>query len=233
MEQRANKPVRSGEQLKKSRRTHALLRSAVQLVFFIAMPGAFYAGFAGITSIFGNISSGEPIELNGFVWTLILVAAFTMLFGRFFCGYICAFGSFGDFVHWLSGLIQTRLFKRKKQFELPEKATKVLRILKYLNLAFIVIFVALGLYAKLRGANAWDVFSQLTSLSFRFDGLSVGILLFAAVVVLMAIKERGFCQFLCPLGAFFALLPMMLPPGFARAVLLPLKLPMLNVPPAT
>lgn len=209
MEQNSKKTVRSGEQLKKSRRTHALVRAAVQLVFFIAMPGAFYAGFAGIKSIFGSISAGTPIEMNGFIWALVLVAAFTILFGRFFCGYICAFGSFGDFIHWISGLVQIKLFKRKKQFELPEKASKFLRILKYLNLAFIVIFVALGLYSKLRGANAWDVFSQLTSLSFRFDGLTVGIILFVAVIALMAIKERGFCQFLCPLGAFFALLPML------------------------
>ena len=203
------KPILSGEQLSKNKRSHALVRAVIQIVFFIAMPAAFVAGMGGIKSIFENISAGSPIELNSFIWALILVAAFTVVFGRFFCGYICAFGSFGDFIHWLSGLVQTKLFKREKQFELPAKASKILRLLKYLNLAFIVIFVSLGLYSKLRGANVWDVFSQLTSLSFKLDGLTVGIILFIAVIVLMAVKERGFCQFLCPLGAFFALLPML------------------------
>lgn len=203
------RPTLSAEQLKRNRRMHGVLRACIQFFFFIAMPAAFAAGFSGIKSIFENIASGSPIEMNGFIWALILVVAFTIVFSRFFCGYICAFGSFGDLVHWLSGLVQTKLFKRKKQFELPEKASKFLRVLKYVNLAFIVIFVALGLYAKLRGANVWDVFSQLASLSFRFDGLTVGIILFIAVIALMAVKERGFCRFLCPLGALFALLPML------------------------
>lgn len=209
MERKASIPIRSGEQLKRSRRDHALVRAAVQLAFFIAMPSAFYAGFAGLKSIFESIRAGSAIETDGFLWALILTCAFTIVFGRFFCGYICAFGSFGDLIHLLSGLIQTKLFKRKKQFELPEKAAKPLRILKYLNLAFIVVFTGFGLYSKLRGASVWDVFSQITALSFALGGMSVGIVLFAAVIVLMAVKERGFCQFLCPLGALFALLPML------------------------
>ncbi|MBR5949686.1 MAG: 4Fe-4S binding protein [Clostridia bacterium] len=203
------KPTLSGEQLKRNKREHMALRAAIQFFFFIAMPGAFVAGFNGIKSIFESIHSGAPIEMNSFIWALILVSAFTVVFSRFFCGYICAFGSFGDFIHWLSGIIQKKLFKREKQFELPEKASKILRLLKYLNLAFIVIFVFFGLYSKLRGTNAWDVFSIFSSLSFKLGGLTVGIILFIAVIVLMAIKERGFCQFLCPLGAFFSLLPML------------------------
>ena len=193
MERKASIPVRSGEQLKRSRRDHALVRAAVQLAFFIAMPSAFYAGFAGLKSIIESIRAGSAIETDGFLWALILTCAFTIVFGRFFCGYICAFGSFGDLIHLLSGLIQTKLFKRKKQFELPEKASKPLRILKYLNLAFIVVFAGFGLYAKLRGASVWDVFSQITALSFSLGGMSAGIVLFAVVIALMAVKAETPC----------------------------------------
>ena len=198
----------SAEELKKKRRTHLIVRTVIRVIFFIAMPGAFAAGFAGIKLIFRNVAEGSPIEMNAFLWTLILLTAFTIVFGRFFCGYACAFGSLGDFVHWVSGVIQTKVFKRKKPFEIPSKASRILRNLKYLNLAFIVFFISFSIYSKLRGTSPWDAFSQITSLSFNFDsGNTVGIVLFAAVVILMAVEPRGFCMYLCPLGAFFALLP--------------------------
>lgn len=198
----------SAEALKKKRRTHTIVRTAVRAIFFIAMPGAFAAGFTGIKLIFQNVASGSPIEMNAFTWTLILLTAFTIVFGRFFCGYACAFGSLGDFVSWVSGLAQTKLFKRKKPFRIPQKASRLLRNLKYLNLAFIVLFISFSIYSKLRGTSPWDVFSQLTSLSFNLGaGNTVGIVLFAAAAALMAVEPRGFCMYLCPLGAFFALLP--------------------------
>ena len=38
-------------------------------------------------------------------------------------------------------------------------------------------------------------------------GYTIAIVLLIAIVVGMAVKERFFCQFLCPMGAIFALLP--------------------------
>ena len=198
----------SAEALKKKRRKHTIVRTAIRVVFFIAMPGAFAAGFTGIKLIFQNVASGSPIEMNAFTWTLILLTAFTIVFGRFFCGYACAFGSFGDFVNWVSSIVQTKLFKRKKPVAIPQTASRLFRNLKYLNLAFIVLFISFSIYSSLKGTSPWDVFSQFTSLSFNFGSINtVGIVLFAAVVVLMAFEPRGFCMYLCPLGAFFALLP--------------------------
>lgn len=42
------------------------------------------------------------------------------------------------------------------------------------------------------------------------DGIAIGAFIsLGLVVVLMALKERAFCQFLCPLGALFALMPVL------------------------
>ena len=205
--EKQNEALMTAETLGRKRRAHTIARTVIRVLFFIAMPGAFAAGFAGVKLIFSNIAEGSPLEFGAFTWTLIALSAFTIVFGRFFCGYACAFGSFGDFSYWVSGLAQTKLFKRKKQFSLPEKVSRPLRSIKYLNLAVIVLLIVLSVYPRLKGTSPWDVFSKLTALNFDLGTNAVGIALFALCVALMAAEPRGFCMYLCPLGALFALLP--------------------------
>ena len=208
-------PLTAAQARNKRIRVRARLRAAIQLVFFITMPGAFVAGFSGVKYLFQWIGTGEVLQINSFTKALIGLAIFTILFGRYFCGYVCAFGGLGDFVYWLSGLVQKKVFHRRKPFSLPEKAVRWLQKLKYLNLAFIVIFCALGLYGGLSGASAWDVFSRLTALQAVPDGYFWGILSLIVVIIGMAVQERFFCQFLCPMGAVFSILPV-LPWGMLR-----------------
>ena len=72
--------------------------------------------------IFLHIGAGEVLTADSFTLSLLGLCGFTLLFDRFFCGYACAFGSLGDAVWALSGLIQKKLFHRKKQLRLPERA---------------------------------------------------------------------------------------------------------------
>ncbi len=186
-----------------------IIRAVIQLFFFITMPGAFVAGFTGVKHIFQWIGAGEMLEMNSFVRVLIGLALFTILFGRFFCGYICAFGSLGDLVYGVSGLVQKHIFHRKKQISLPTKALPWLQKLKYILLALIVVLCTLGLYQKLTGTSPWDVFSRLTALQGIPEGYFWGTLVFVLILLGMAVQERFFCQFLCPMGAVFSLLPIL------------------------
>lgn len=198
--------------MNKSRiKRNALLRAAIQALFFFAMPGAFVAGFSGVKSIFQHISAGSVLELDSFAASLIGLSVFTIIFGRFFCGFACAFGTFGDLIYWLSGMIQKKLFRRKKQYSLPERVTPWAQKIKFILLALIVILCATGIYNKMNGWNwnPWSVFSFLTAFRFDQSGYLIGTLLLIAIIVGMAVKERFFCQFLCPMGAVFALLPQM------------------------
>ena len=190
-------------------RNRTWTRAAVQALFFVSMPGAFVAGFNGIKYIFRQMGSGGVLEINSFVLSLLGLSLFTILFGRFFCGYICAFGALGDFVYWISGLAQGKILKKKKQFSLPKKYVPILQKLKYLNLIFIVLMTALGLMNSLQGTSPWDVFSRITAFMPPADGYLIGIISLIAILVGMALQSRFFCQFLCPLGAFFAILPML------------------------
>ncbi len=209
METTNKKPLTAAQQRQRSLKHRAWLRAGVQALFFLAMPGAFVAGFNGVKQIFLRIGTGEVLALDSFALSLLGLCGFTILFGRFFCGYVCAFGSLGDFVYWLSGLVQKKIFHRKKQFQLPAKAVRWGQLVKYLILALIAGLCVAGLYGRLSGTDPWEVFSRLTALRLPPQGFGVGILLFVLILIGMALHPRFFCQFLCPMGAVFSLLPVL------------------------
>ena len=202
------KPLTAAQKRKRAQQRNALVRALIQAVFFVMMPGAFVAAFSGVKSIFLSISEGSVLELNSFVRALLGLSAFTVLFGRYFCGYACAFGALGDLVYRLSGLFQKKVLRRRKQIRIPAKYSPALQCVKYVLLAVIVSACALGVYTELNkyNWNPWSVFSFFAAGEFTLNGYVIGGILLAAIVVGMAFKERFFCQFLCPMGAVFALL---------------------------
>lgn len=84
---------------KQLKQIHTWLRAAIQLLYFIFIPSVYTAAFAGVKYIFTQIGAGGRIEFTSFVTVLILICLYTILFGRFFCGFACAFGTLGDAVH--------------------------------------------------------------------------------------------------------------------------------------
>ena len=203
------KPLTAAQKRQRTLQHRAWLRAGIQTFFFFAMPGAFVAGFNGVKQIFLKIGTGDPLSLDSFVLSLLGLCGFTILFGRFFCGYVCAFGSLGDFVYGLSGLVQKKLFHRKKQFRFPDQAVRIGQWIKYLVLVLLCGLCAAGLYGKLSGMDPWEVFSRLTALRLPSPDWAVGIVLFLLILVGMALHPRFFCQFLCPMGAVFSLLPIL------------------------
>ena len=209
--EKAAKPTLTPAQRKKRQaKRNAILRAAVQTVFFFSMPGAFVAGFSGAKSLARAIGAGQPLSWTGFTAALAVLCVFTILFGRFFCGYVCAFGSLGDLVWRLSGLVQTGLLRRKKRLRLPERFTPWGQKLKYVVLAGLLLLSALGLEGRVNSFSPWSVFSFFMALRFDLSGYWAGFAVLLLIVIGMAFKERFFCQFLCPMGAIFSLLP--LPP---------------------
>ena len=209
MQQTENKPQTAAQKRQQTQKYRVWLRAAIQAFFFLMTPGAFVAGFAGVRQLFLRIGAGEVLQLDSFMFSLIGLCGFTILFGRFFCGYVCAFGSLGDLVYGVSGLVQKKLFHCKKQFRLPDKIVLYGQKVKYLLLALIVALCAANVYDKLSGTSPWEVFSRLTALRLPPEGFGIGIALFGLILIGMAVQPRFFCQFLCPMGAVFALLPIL------------------------
>lgn len=86
---------------KERKKIHTWLRVLIQLLYFIFIPSVYTAAFAGVKYIFTQIGAGEKVAMTSFVTVLLVICLYTMVFGRFFCGFICAFGAFGDALHAL------------------------------------------------------------------------------------------------------------------------------------
>lgn len=84
-----------------------------------------------------------------------------------------------------------------------------LQKVKYIVLTLILLSCLTGVYGKLTGTSPWDVFSMLTARRLPNSTYLVGIILLLLIMVGMCTQERFFCQFLCPMGAVFALMPIL------------------------
>lgn len=80
---------------KDRKKLHTWLRALIQLLYFLFIPSIYTAAFAGVKYIFTQIGAGEKIAMTSFVTVLLVICLYTMVFGRFFCGFACAFGAFG------------------------------------------------------------------------------------------------------------------------------------------
>ena len=196
---------------KQLKQIHVWLRVAIQILYFIFIPSVYTAAFVGVKYIFTQIGAGEQIELTSFVTVLILICAYTILFGRFFCGFACAFGSLGDAVHALYKNIFKKM--KKKPYLIPDKWTNWLDKLKYVVLTGIVLMCFAGVYGKAKGTSPWDVFSMIRAGNFKLGGYIAGLVVLIVIIAGMCLEERFFCRNLCPMGAVFSLLPVL--PFFA------------------
>ena len=193
--------------MKKKQRKVRLIRAAIQLIFFIAAPSLFSTAFAGVKSIFLTIGGQQSVTWNSFLDITALLLIITILFGRHFCGYACAFGSLGDALYELTAFIRAKCFGKKKKHGYPEEWVHRLQKVKYVLLAFLLLSCITGFYSKLQGMSPWDVFSMLTTGRLPKSTYIVGTVLLILIMVGMCTQERFFCQFLCPMGAVFAIMP--------------------------
>ena len=185
---------------------HRALRYAVQALFFILAPGLFSAAFSGVKYIASQIGALSPVGLTSFVLLLIVVVGATVIMGRFFCGYACAFGFLGDLVYDATTALRHKIGIPDLTF--PEPLVKVLQLMKFAVLAAICALCFLASYSEVSSYSPWTAFAGIVAES--TEGIRAGAFaLLAAIVVLMALRKRAFCQFFCPMGAIFSILPML------------------------
>ena len=61
--------------------------------YFLFIPSVYTAAFAGVEIHLTQIGAGEKVAVTSFVTVLVVICIYTILFGRFFCGFACAFGT--------------------------------------------------------------------------------------------------------------------------------------------
>lgn len=195
--------------MKKRQRQARLIRAAIQLAAFVLAPSLFSTAFAGIKSIFTAMGKGESVTLNSFLQVTVSLLLVTFFFGRYFCGYFCAFGSLGDAVYEAVAFIRKKVFHKKKKLAFPVKIVPWLQKIKYLWLCVLLFCCYMGWTGWAQKASPWDVFSMVTAGRLPGKEYLAGVALLLLIMVGMAFQERFFCQFLCPMGAVFALTPVL------------------------
>ena len=211
---RAKAKGRSAAQKRlRAARLHRVLRLGIQVMFFVLAPGLFAAAFNGVKYLFTQIGALQAFEPTSFVFVLVALLAFTLVFGRFFCGYACAFGALGD---WMYVVVHGVLSKTPlRGARIPEPAMKVLSLVKYAVAAAIGVACVIGVWADVSGYSPWVAFAGFTSGS--LDGVRKGaFVLLGLCLVGMMLSERFFCRVLCPMGAVFALMPVLGFSSFTR-----------------
>ena len=190
----------------KNRKTlNRTVRWICQIIFFIFFPSAFTSAFSGIKYIFTQFGLRQAVEVSAFITVLISLCVYTIIFGRFFCGYACPFGTLGDFIREVYIFICKK--RKKKAVSINPKISKYLSFIKYIVLFVIVLLCFLGVYGNISGWSPWDVFSMITSGNIHFGKYILGVIILLAIMVGMVFADRFFCRFLCPMGAVFAILP--------------------------
>lgn len=154
-----------------------------------------YGGWSEIKALFTDLSYRFR-GISRSVALTISIGLVALLFGRFFCGFICPLGSLQDF----SGYIGKKMGIRARR--LPRGKIFKREILKY-PLLIILLVLSIGGWGSFIGAySPWTAYLNL------FMGLSIqiGSLILLGLVIGSLLLKRVFCRYLCPLGAFQSLL---------------------------
>lgn len=167
------------------------------------------------------VSLGTILTTHKFYWPLLwslLVIVLTIILGRFFCGWICPFGS----LHQFTGYLCHKKEKIAKKVEL-NKYRKLQNIKYYI----LVLFLTMAFFPISSGSlqtglldpiplvtrtfnliiiPVLDASSNITSLSLRYSAEAWVIFsVFLAAIILNKFIPRFYCRFICPLGALFAI----------------------------
>lgn len=183
-----------------------LFRIFVQLLFFILLPGLYTTAFAGIKTVYQGIMQNTFNFAQDFPSLIgaLSILPITLLFGRFFCGWMCAFGAISDWFY----LLGNKVFHIKYMMNL--QTDKTFKFIKYVILIFLVAIIwSFDLNFDI--VNPWNAFGVLATvtkvpdISYVLQYFAIGTFILLFILIGSLFVERFFCRYLCPFGAIFTL----------------------------
>lgn len=183
------------------------VRTILQILFFIWLPSLYIGAFAGLEEIITSIVKWNfsIADMWPYLLEFLAIIPVTILAGRFFCGWMCAFGALTDWIY--------KIFSRwtKNKVRLTRKADRILKGLKYVVLVVLLLLGWLAGTFSVSAMSPWDAFGMLFTLSpvpalgYVLQSLLPGFILLLTALTASAFIERFFCRYMCPMGAFFAM----------------------------
>lgn len=140
--------------------------------------------------------------------TVLVLSLSALLLGRAFCAWFCPLGLVGEWLHglrsrWLAG-----------EWTPPRWLDVVLRGQKFLVLAFLLFIVLIAVPGAALPGYFTSPYHQAADMkmgAFFFNLTLISGLCLGWVLLLTATFRQGFCRYLCPYGAWLALLGLLTP----------------------
>ena len=164
----------------------------VTLVVSVLYMGVYKSQLISVVNIFGTITGNLPVFSYSLAWYAfaIFTVVTTVLWGRLYCGRICAFGA-------LTQLIDAVVPKRF-QLEVPANVERYAGYVKYA-----ILFAAVGYYLATSEIAFYRYIEPFWL--FTFDATPVLWVMVGALLVASIFVRNLYCRFLCPLGAALGL----------------------------
>ena len=149
-------------------------------------------------AVVGQIAAGKTVYLP-FLLTALIPIILTLIFGRFYCGWICP----ATFIYELNDNLATWLRKAG----IPVGRRKLDFRIKYLVLLMgIIISAATGMIAF---ASIYPpaLLGREIYYAIALSGFGSGMVFFLLTLLFdLMVTRRGFCRYVCPGGALYSLL---------------------------
>ncbi|KNZ42765.1 4Fe-4S binding protein [Acetobacterium bakii] len=171
--------------------------------------------YGALESLYALLFTGSFIKkiYSGTVVILAVTVILAVLFRRSFCGLLCPFGALQE----VFAKIGQKIFK--KRFIIPLKVDRVARYLKY---AVLLLTLGMAWYYGSLWMSAYDpysAYSHIWSIAGSIEEDPLVIIGFALLLITMVgsfLYDRFFCKYLCPAGAFYAIIGKISPTKIER-----------------
>lgn len=144
----------------------------------------------------GLLIAGIYMDLR--MLLMVLLPA-SLLFGNFFCGWACPYGTAQE----LMGIIGKKLFR--KQFKMPRRVQKYLQYLRYVLFVILILGV---LDFILTPMNGYGTFMRLFSENVTTAASAAALGIMILYLLLSMFFERPFCNYLCTEAVKYGVLSM-------------------------
>ncbi len=166
----------------------------VTLALSVAYMGFVKSSLVSISDVFRLRDMSVPPFQYTLAWYLFtgFVVVSTVLWGRLYCGRICAYGALTQLMDWL--------LPRRLRIDIPRKIEDKAAWIKYGLLAAVLIYFLItnDIALPIRYAEPFWMFSLFGTTSMW---IALAVLLVATVFV-----RNLYCRFLCPVGAVLGIL---------------------------
>jgi polyferredoxin len=176
----------------------SFFRKSVALKYITLGLAVTYLGFyksqlISIVNVFGVLGGGLPLLRHNLAWYVLAVVTVvsTVLWGRVYCGRLCAFGAFTQL---LDRVVPARL-----RLTVPPAVERRAASIKYLILAG-----AVGYFLVTKDPSIYPYIEPFWMFGFHASTplwVALGALLLTTIFV-----RNAYCRFLCPLGAALGIL---------------------------